>query len=157
MEMRIRRVDLGQVVRAAQAECLRDAGERNIIWKIGALPAVRGDAALLHQVFINLLDNAIKFTGKRDPAIIEVTAEPAGDGIVTVCVRDNGAGFDMRYADKLFGVFQRLHAKNEFDGTGIGLATVKRIIERHGGRVRATAEAGAGAAFFCTLPMEAAQ
>ena len=118
------------------------------------LPTIQGDALLLRTLVRNLLDNAVKFTATRDPGIITVgtldgKAQPLE---TTFFVRDNGAGFDMRYAGKLFGVFQRLHTQDEFNGTGVGLANVKRIVERHGGRVWADAEPEAGAAFFFTIP-----
>ncbi|MEN9574569.1 MAG: hypothetical protein RL514_2424 [Verrucomicrobiota bacterium] len=140
---------------------------RNIQWQIAPLPPVRGDAAMLKQVFANLLGNAVKYSRGRDPALIEVGvadsasavitgALPPGGGLpnaVTLFVRDNGAGFDMRYAHKLFGVFQRLHRADEFEGTGIGLATVRRILARHGGRVWAEGKVGAGATFYFTLQL----
>ncbi len=129
---------------------------RSIAWKVALLPPVLGDAAMLRQVFANLLGNAVKYTGPREAAHIEIGSAGEEDGRVVVFVRDNGVGFDMRYADKLFGVFQRLHRADEFAGTGIGLASVRRIIERHGGRVWAEAAPGEGAAFYFTLRPTAA-
>jgi PAS domain S-box-containing protein len=152
-ELRARPISLASLVREAQDECMRDAAGRSIAWAIGDLPVVFGDAALLRQVFINLLENAVKFTRHRSEARIEIEAVPAGAGEVCVTVRDNGAGFDMRYVDKLFGVFQRLHREDEFSGTGIGLATVKRIVERHGGRVRVESQLEHGTVFYVTLPI----
>ena len=124
---------------------------RRITWRIAPLPPVLGDAALLRQVFANLLGNAVKYTRPRESALIEVASAGEENGRVVLSVRDNGVGFDMQYADKLFGVFQRLHGADEFEGTGIGLATVRRIIERHGGRVWAHSQPGAGATFYLTL------
>ena len=138
---------LEQTLQAAQSEV---AG-REIQWKIESLPEVRGDAAMLRQVFANLIDNAVKFARPRDPAQIEIGSLPAEEEHV-VFVRDNGVGFDSRYAHKLFGVFQRLHSTVEFDGTGIGLATVRRIIERHGGRTWAESVLDRGATFCFSLP-----
>lgn len=126
---------------------------RSIAWQIGPLPTVVGDAGLLRQVFINLLGNAVKYTRGRAEARIEVGALAAADGEAVVFIRDNGAGFDMKYADKLFGVFQRLHNDDEFEGSGVGLATVRRIVQRHGGRVWAEAALGAGATFYVALPV----
>jgi PAS domain S-box-containing protein len=129
---------------------------RNIVWKIASLPQVRGDAAMLVQVFANLLGNAVKYTRGRDPAEIEIGLAEGDGARVVVYVRDNGAGFDMQYADKLFGVFQRLHRADEFEGTGIGLANVRRIIGRHGGRTWAEAVLNEGATFYFTLSLATA-
>ncbi|WP_328702719.1 ATP-binding protein [Belnapia mucosa] len=133
---------------------LEQAG-RPIEWRIGPMPSTRADPAMLRQVFQNLLSNALKYTRGRDPAIIDVSGE-ASDTDVVFHVRDNGVGFDMAYAHKLFGVFQRLHRAEEFEGIGIGLANVQRIVERHGGRIWAEGRPGGGAAFHFTLPRQAA-
>ncbi len=124
---------------------------RNIVWKIAPLPRAQGDPSLLKQVFANLIGNAVKYSSERDPAEIEVGCTGEEDGRLIFFVKDNGAGFDMKYADKLFGVFQRLHPVDEFEGTGIGLAIVKRIIVRHGGRTWAEGKVGDGATFYFTL------
>ncbi len=147
----MRRVELATLVRDVRDECLRDAGSRRIEWKIGELPAVNGDAQLLRQALVNIIGNAVKFSANADPAVIEISAAALDDGRVCVSVRDNGAGFDMAYAGKLFGVFQRLHDDSQFAGTGIGLATVKRIMERHGGSVSAEAAPDQGAVFHLVL------
>jgi PAS domain S-box-containing protein len=142
------------------SELDREAGTRTIQWLVGPLPIVDGDAALLRQAWMNLLANAVKFTRTREQAVIEVGAReaPAPDlppsvspGQAVFFVRDNGVGFDVKYADKLFGVFQRLHLQDEFEGTGVGLATVQRIVLKHGGSIWAQAAPGVGAAFFFTL------
>ena len=128
-----------------------DIGDRRIDWHIGVLPVVPGDRNLLRQVFFNVLENAVKYTRPQEAARIDISCvEEATD--VIIAVRDNGVGFDMQYAHKLFGVFQRLHSAEEFEGTGIGLANVARIIQRHGGRVWAEAAQGRGAAIFIALP-----
>ena len=119
--------------------------------RLGDLPAAEGDTTLIKQVWFNLLANALKFSARREQILIDVSAESV-DGILTYTVRDNGAGFDMRYYNKLFGVFQRLHRVSEFEGTGVGLAIVHRIVTRHGGRVWAEGAVGEGAAFHFTLP-----
>jgi light-regulated signal transduction histidine kinase (bacteriophytochrome) len=126
-------------------------GGRAIAWERGPLPCVIGDPSLLKQVFINLIDNALKYTRGRDRARIAIGSASDEAGRAVLFVRDNGVGFDMQYAHKLFGVFQRLHRPEEFEGTGIGLATVRRIVERHGGRVWADAALNHGATFFFTL------
>jgi two-component system, sensor histidine kinase and response regulator len=124
---------------------------RAVEWRIGSLPTVQADAAMLRQVLINLLDNALKFTRNRATAVIEVSCTT--DEVENiVCVRDNGVGFDPAYLNKLFGVFQRLHGQHEFEGTGIGLATVQRIIVRHGGRTWAESTLGEGAQVYFSLP-----
>ena len=156
-EMRRGPVDLRILVDAARAELGTEQSGRQVDWRIGALPVVDGDTPLLRQVFVNLLGNALKFTRDRVPAVIEIGARESagGAGEVLVYLRDNGAGFDARYADKLFGVFQRLHSAKEFSGTGIGLANVRRIINRHGGHVWAEGAVGRGATFYFTLPLSA--
>jgi light-regulated signal transduction histidine kinase (bacteriophytochrome) len=122
--------------------------------ELGALPGARADRALMRQVWANLIGNALKYSGKREHARIEIGGRSQG-GETVYWVRDNGVGFDMRYADKLFGVFQRLHRADEFDGTGVGLAIVQRVVSRHGGRVWAQAKPGEGACFHFSLPQEA--
>jgi PAS domain S-box-containing protein len=124
---------------------------RSIVWQIASLPPVVGDAPLLKQVLTNLIDNAVKYSRLRDPATIEIGCSDKEAGRVVLFVRDNGVGFDMQYANKLFGVFQRLHRPEEFEGTGIGLATVRRIVARHGGRVWAQGAINEGATFYFTL------
>jgi light-regulated signal transduction histidine kinase (bacteriophytochrome) len=121
--------------------------------RVHALPVAQGDRGLLKQVWMNLLSNAAKYTSKVAHPVIEVSGQQSGRELV-YCVRDNGAGFDMRNYGKLFGVFQRLHAERDFPGNGVGLAIVQRIITRHGGRVWAEGKVNAGAAFFFTLPAQ---
>jgi signal transduction histidine kinase len=148
-------VNLDQLVCEVLADTQLDTIGRNIAWEIHPLPPVLADRALLCQVFINLIANAVKFTGARAEAKIEIGCSPSGDTETVIFVRDNGAGFDSRYADKLFGVFQRLHSESEFAGTGIGLASVRRIIKRHGGRTWAEGAVDAGATFYFSLPKPA--
>lgn len=144
-------VALDALVQETIAAMAPDTQKRNIIWTVPPLPAVRGDPAMLRQVFANLLSNAVKYTGPRDPAQIEVGCMGGEEGRLIFFVRDNGVGFEMKYADKLFGVFQRMHRADQFEGTGIGLANVRRIIARHGGRVWAEATLDRGATFYFTL------
>jgi light-regulated signal transduction histidine kinase (bacteriophytochrome) len=146
------RVDLGQLVGQVVAELGQETRGRDIVWKIGALPVCYGDRSMLKIVFINLVSNAVKFTRMRRPAEIEIGCVDGNNNDVEVFVRDNGAGFDMQYVNKLFGVFQRLHLAEEFEGTGIGLATVQRITHRHGGEVRAEGALDQSAAFYFSLP-----
>jgi len=144
------RVNISEMVNTIVQELRNEAGEREIETRIAELPEVYGDASLLRQVFVNLLSNAFKFTrGKK--ALIEVGCDTSG-GDNVFFVRDNGAGFDMAYAQKLFAVFQRLHTEDQFEGTGVGLSIVQRIVQRHSGRISAEAEVGKGATFFVTLP-----
>ncbi len=155
-ELRRQPVDLGEVVRGAVQRLAPDQGERTVEWRVQPLPTVIGDPGLLRQVFDNLLSNALKYTRTRPEAVIEVAAQPH-EREVWLSVRDNGVGFDPEYAGKLFGVFQRLHRNEEFEGTGIGLANVRRIVSRHGGRVWAESgqEGQTGATFWVALPLEA--
>ncbi len=149
-ELESARVDMTELVRSVMDEIRRNAGDRPLDITIGPLPPARGDRDMLRQAITNLLDNAAKFTRKRAPGRIEVGHR--ADGAETVYyVKDNGAGFDPRYASKLFGVFQRLHRAEEFEGTGVGLAIVQRIVTRHGGRVWAEGQLEQGATFFFTL------
>jgi signal transduction histidine kinase len=149
-----RMVCANELLEEAKAEVLPEAGDRAIHWKVAALPEVEADSGLLRQVFSNLLSNAIKFTRRAPRPVIEVGSREEKGGII-IFVRDNGAGFDPCFADKLFGVFQRLHRQDEFEGTGIGLATVQRIVHKHGGRVWAESQVGQGATFYFSLPMKA--
>jgi light-regulated signal transduction histidine kinase (bacteriophytochrome) len=145
------KVDLERLVKDVVAEIGQDTKDREIAWKIGALPICCGDRSMLRVVVVNLVSNAVKFTRMRKPAEIEIGCVD-GNKEVEVFVRDNGAGFDMQYANKLFGVFQRLHLPEQFEGTGIGLATVQRIIHRHGGTVRGEGAVDQGATFYFSIP-----
>jgi signal transduction histidine kinase/CheY-like chemotaxis protein len=153
--LRRERVRLHELVLQIVARLKERGGERPIAVQVGELPDCYGDPALLEQVLVNLLSNAFKFTTGRDFARVEVGVLRKGMATVYY-VRDNGVGFDMRYADKLFGVFQRLHAQEAFEGTGIGLSIVQRIVTRHGGRVWADSRPGEGATFYFSLPAPAA-
>ena len=148
-EMRVVLLNMTGMARKAAGEVLEP--ERSIDFRIAELPPAEGDSALIQQVWVNLLGNAVKYTRSRSPAIIEVTAD-ARDGEVVYTVEDNGVGFDQQFQNKLFGVFQRLHSASEFEGTGVGLALVQRIVQRHGGRVNAEGRLGEGATFSFALP-----
>jgi PAS domain S-box-containing protein len=150
-ELQLEIVALGAIVEEVRQEVEAEAGDRDIEWHIATLPYARCDATLMKQVFANLLSNSVKFTRPRSKSRIEVAFGPGIHG-PAVFVRDNGVGFSMKYADKLFGVFQRLHRVQDFEGTGAGLAIVQRIIHKHGGEVWAEAELNTGATFYFTLP-----
>jgi signal transduction histidine kinase len=151
MEMRREMTSLDELVKRAVNQVRQEnGGDRVVEWRLASLPSVACDPDLMLQVFANLIDNAIKYSRPRAHAVIEIGTGVA-DGQKYIFVRDNGVGFDMRYARKLFGVFQRLHRHDEFEGTGIGLATVSRIVERHGGRIWAESRLGQGAEFRFTL------
>ncbi|WP_394003176.1 ATP-binding protein [Luteimonas sp. WGS1318] len=154
--MRLQSVDLQSMVNDVRAMLDSNAHSENaahrIEWSVAPLPIVVGDENMLRQVWLNLLGNAVKYSTGSEPARIEVDCKRLDEGGYQFCVADNGAGFDMQYAGKLFGVFQRLHSATEFPGTGVGLASVRRVLGRHGGRIWAEAEPGNGATFHFTLP-----
>ncbi|MBC8001761.1 MAG: PAS domain-containing sensor histidine kinase, partial [Opitutaceae bacterium] len=151
-EMQKTEVNLDELVHETLHDFQAETKERNIAWEIRPLPVVRADRALLRLVLVNLISNAVKFTGTRGTAKIEIACVPGGKDETVISIRDNGAGFDPRYANKLFGVFQRLHSHDEFAGTGIGLANVQRIIHRHGGRTWADGAVDGGATFYFSIP-----
>jgi PAS domain S-box-containing protein len=148
----MKQIDMGRLIKEILRDVEPDTAKRTIDWCIGDLPVVNGDLVLLKMVLTNLIANALKFTRHRKQARIEIGSLPAVNGEVVVFVRDNGVGFNIAYEDKLFGVFQRLHHDDEFEGTGIGLAFVQRIIARHGGRTWAEGIPGMGATFYFSLP-----
>jgi len=152
-DMRDTPVDLDGLVKQLVWEFDLAGDGRKIEWKLETLPNVPGDAGMLRQVLANLIGNAVKYSGGRNPAKIEIGIT-RDEEEVTVHVRDNGAGFNMQYADKLFGLFQRLHGSDEFEGTGLGLAIVRRIVARHGGRTWAEGAVGKGATFYFSLPAQ---
>jgi signal transduction histidine kinase len=151
-------VECEQIVSQCLEELHGEREGRRVEIRVGELPACSGDASLLKQVWINLLSNALKYTGRREAAVVEIGSHNGDDsGQTTYFVKDNGVGFDMRYVHKLFGVFQRLHRAEDYAGTGVGLAIVQRIVNRHGGRIWAQAQPDQGATFFFTLPSDGAQ
>jgi two-component system sensor histidine kinase/response regulator len=149
-QLKMQPTPLDEVVALVLADFKAEIHDRQIDWKVGSLPFVECDQGLMRQVLTNLLGNSIKYTRPRDVAVIEI-GQTTVDGDLVIFVRDNGAGFEMKYADKLFGAFQRLHRQEDFEGTGVGLATVRRIVHRHGGRIWAEAELDKGATFYFTL------
>jgi signal transduction histidine kinase len=153
-ELKVRDIGLNTLIDEVRRECEGLTRGREIEWLVSSLPQIKCDPGLMRQALINLLSNAIKYTRKREHAVIEVGCEVM-DGKQTIFVRDNGAGFDMRYAGNLFAPFQRLHREKDFEGTGIGLATVQRIIHKHSGLIWAHSEVGSGTTFYFTLGSEA--
>jgi len=151
LEMTFSGIDMEGLAREVVDELRPSVDHSKLQLEIEAIPPATGDRAMMHQVFVNLLSNAIKFSRYKEPAMIKVGGSLDGSEAIYF-VRDNGAGFDMRYAEKLFGVFQRLHGVNEFEGTGIGLAIVKRIVNRHGGRVWAEGKVNEGATIYFSIP-----
>jgi len=149
-----RPVDMAALVEQARGQLGPAAVRPALRWKIGALPAVSGDPELLRVVWINLLSNALKYSSRQPQPEIQVGTQTADDGKPVLFVRDNGVGFDMRYGGKLFNVFQRLHRQDEFEGIGVGLATVRRVVERHGGRVWAESRINEGATFYFCIGEE---
>jgi PAS domain S-box-containing protein len=147
-------VNLDGLIRDALGDFQAETRKRNIVWEIHPLPPVQADRALLRMVLVNLMSNAVKFTGARAVPKIEIGCAPGGGGETVIFIRDNGAGFDPKYTRKLFGVFQRLHSQDEFKGTGIGLANVQRIIHRHGGRTWAEGVVDGGAVFYFSIPKQ---
>ena len=154
VEMQKTVFSLEQLVEEVVGDLEHETNGREIVWERGPLPDVYGDRSLMKLVFLNLIANAIKFTAPRKQAKIQIGTASGGDDETVVFVRDNGVGFNMKYADKLFGVFQRLHAADQFEGTGIGLANVQRIIHRHGGKTWAEGEVDGGAAFYVSIPKD---
>jgi light-regulated signal transduction histidine kinase (bacteriophytochrome) len=151
-DLRAGTVSLDQLVKTVLRDLEPESQGRSVQWKIAELPSVEGDQAMLRVVFVNLLSNALKYTRTRETAEIEIGTKTGRAGETVIFVRDNGVGFDMRYADKLFGVFQRLHSSTDFEGTGIGLANVRRIISRHGGATWAEGVLDRGATVYFSLP-----
>jgi two-component system sensor kinase len=150
-EIRRSDINMEKLVKTVFEELKLAVPERKLQFTINALIPAQGDQAMIRQVFVNLLSNAVKFTRPKETAVIEVDGRSEGDENI-YAIRDNGVGFDMKYVNKLFGVFQRLHSSEEFEGTGVGLAIVQRIIHRHGGRVWGEGKVGEGATFYFSLP-----
>ncbi len=150
-ELKKSRINMGYLVQGILKDFEEETRDRDIGWKVGELPEVSCDGAMLRLVFVNLISNALKFTRPRSKAEIEIGCFSEKEEFVFF-VRDNGVGFDPKYQDKLFGVFQRLHHQDEFEGTGIGLANVRRLIHRHGGRTWADSQIDKGATFYFSLP-----
>ena len=150
LPVRKQTVDVAALVKQCLDEMAQLRENRVVEIRVGELPICEADPNLLKQVWINLLGNALKYTGKRTAAVIEIGCLP-DPGATTYFVKDNGVGFDMKYAQKLFGVFQRFHSEQEYEGTGVGLAIVHRILHRHGGTIRAETKPDQGAAFYFTV------
>ena len=148
--MNLQMTSLNSLVENVLHDLESETAGRKIEWRVGSLPSVNCDPGLIQQVFVNLLSNAVKYTGRRERAVIEIDQSTV-EGQLVLFVRDNGAGFNPKYSEKLFVAFQRLHADQEFEGTGVGLATVRRILRKHGGRIWAEAETNKGATFYFSL------
>jgi two-component system, sensor histidine kinase and response regulator len=153
--MTLQMTPLNSLIQNVLRDLESETADRKIDWRVGSLPSVNCDPGLLQQVFANLLSNAVKYTRRRERAVIEIDQSTV-EGQLVLFVRDNGAGFNPKYSDKLFGTFQRLHSDEEFEGTGVGLATVQRIVRKHGGRIWAEAEINKGATFYFSLGEAAA-
>jgi light-regulated signal transduction histidine kinase (bacteriophytochrome) len=153
-ELRRRRINMDGLVKEARDLIRQDLQEREILWKVDVLPEVNADPEMLKMVVTNLIANAVKFTRQKDRGVIEIGCLDDQPDEDIFYFKDNGSGFDMRYEDKLFGLFQRLHHEKDFEGTGLGLANVRRIIARHGGRTWAEGKVGEGATFYFSLPKE---
>ncbi len=151
MDMQFSLINMKAMAQRVFDELIQMEKTRKIEFNLSDIPSIQGDSVLIRQVWMNLISNAIKFTSKKEKAIIEISAKEL-DSEIVYSVTDNGAGFDMKYADKLFGVFQRLHKESEFEGTGVGLAIIKRAVMRNGGRVRAKGEIDKGATLYFALP-----
>jgi light-regulated signal transduction histidine kinase (bacteriophytochrome) len=150
-ELHYSKLAQSSLIHETQERLQTEMNGRAINWKISELPEVEADPSMMLQVWLNLIGNAVKYTRTRNPAEIEIGCQEGGEGEYIFFVRDNGVGFDEQYSAKLFGVFQRLHRADEFEGTGIGLANVRRIISRHGGRTWAEGKVGRGATFYFSL------
>jgi light-regulated signal transduction histidine kinase (bacteriophytochrome) len=148
--MDLQMTSLNSLVENVLHDLESETTERRIEWRVGSLPSVNCDPGLIQQVFANLLSNAVKYTRRRERAVIEIDQSTI-NGQLVLFVRDNGAGFNSKYSDKLFGTFQRFHTDQEFEGTGVGLATVQRIVRKHGGCIWAEAETNKGATFYFSL------
>jgi light-regulated signal transduction histidine kinase (bacteriophytochrome) len=151
IELKKTTLNMNQVIEDSLVQFKPSTIDRKIEWKISELPEVFGDYSLMRLVWNNLIDNAIKYTGTKEKAVIQIGFSDEKREIVFF-IKDNGIGFDMKYADKLFGVFQRLHSSSQFEGTGVGLANIRRIIVRHGGRTWAEAKPNQGATFYYSVP-----
>lgn len=151
-QLQFEEIDMDTLARAVFDELRAQVPERNIKFVAKTLLPCKGDQSMVRQILVNFIWNAVKFTAREEEAVIEMTGKTLEPGWVEYCIKDNGVGFDMKYADKLFGVFQRLHPHEEFDGTGVGLAIIQRVVNRHGGEVRATGEENVGAKFCFSLP-----
>ena len=152
-ETKLSDINMNELANSAFEELKLITPNRKLEFNIKTLPSAYGDYSMIHQIFTNLLSNAIKFTEPKETAVIEVGSKEEKEENIYY-VKDNGVGFDMKYVDKLFGVFQRLHSTEEFEGTGVGLALIKRIVDKHGGRVWAEGKVNEGATFYFTLPIK---